>query len=259
MPVARSSDWKRATIALLLFSVSFGYLEAAVVAYLRALNEPVRQRFNPAREPDDMFPLLKLDQVKAAGPELVWLLKIELAREAATLFMLAAVGIMVGRNGGSILHRFRDLGYSFLRVFAAVAPLAPLPVDLGLVVLDSCPLGRARHGPRAGLLVHDRSRVRVSGTRMDGPTCAFASPPLAWRIHRRSDFDDRLHVGFSQHHGRRDASSFQLAAIRPRGDDWPRSFPARHFDPQRRMVTETGDSASRVMPDIPPCCATPVY
>jgi len=123
MPVARSSDWKRATIALLLFSVSFGYLEAAVVAYLRALNEPVRQRFNPGREPDDMFPLLKLDQVKAAGPELVWLLKIELAREAATLFMLAAVGIMVGRNGGQTLAAFSiafgtwDIAfYAFLRL-----------------------------------------------------------------------------------------------------------------------------------------------
>ena len=79
------SGWKRATVALLLFGVSFGYVEAAVVAYLRALGEPVRERFYPGRGPDDLFPLLKLEQLEAGGPELLQVLKTEFAREAATL------------------------------------------------------------------------------------------------------------------------------------------------------------------------------
>ena len=45
----RITPWKRTVIALLLFGTAFGYLEAAVVSYLRFLHEPVRQRFYPDR------------------------------------------------------------------------------------------------------------------------------------------------------------------------------------------------------------------
>jgi len=117
------SGWKRATVALLLFGVSFGYVEAAVVAYLRALGEPVRERFYPGRGPDDLFPLLKLEQLEAGGPELLQVLKTEFAREAATLVMLGAVATAVGRGGAQWLAAFMiafgvwDVSfYAFLRV-----------------------------------------------------------------------------------------------------------------------------------------------
>src|SRR5947199_9965149 len=90
MPPVPSPGWKRATAALLLFGVSFGYVEAAVVAYLRALVEPVRERFYPGRGPDDLFPLLKLEQLEAGGPELLQVLKTGFAGGAATLVMLGA-------------------------------------------------------------------------------------------------------------------------------------------------------------------------
>ena len=58
--------WKRTVLALLLFGTAFGYLEAAVVSYLRLLHEPARQRFYPGRAPSDLFPLLTLDQLQQA-------------------------------------------------------------------------------------------------------------------------------------------------------------------------------------------------
>ena len=75
----------RTVAALLLFGVSFGYLEAAVVVYLRAIYDPIRQRIHPGRSPQDLFPLISPDQLKAAGPENARRLAIEIGREAAPL------------------------------------------------------------------------------------------------------------------------------------------------------------------------------
>jgi len=92
--------WKRTVLALLLFGTAFGYLEAAVVTYLRALHEPARQRFYPGRPPAELFPLLTLDQVRAAAPGQMQTLAIEIGREAATIVMLAAVALAMARNAG---------------------------------------------------------------------------------------------------------------------------------------------------------------
>jgi hypothetical protein len=92
--------WKRTVLALVLFGTAFGYLEAAVVTYLRALHEPARQRFYPGRPAAELFPLLTLEQLHAAGPEQQRTLAAELGREAATILMLAAVALAVARNVG---------------------------------------------------------------------------------------------------------------------------------------------------------------
>ncbi len=92
--------WKRTVLALLLFGTAFGYLEAAVVTYLRALHEPARQRFYPGRPPAELFPLLTLDQMRAAAPGQMQTLAIEIGREAATIAMLAAVALAVARSAG---------------------------------------------------------------------------------------------------------------------------------------------------------------
>ena len=106
MPALLWSDRKRATVALLLFGVSFGYVEAAVVTYSGVLYEPVRQRFYPKHPPSDVFPLLTEGQLKEAGPEQLRLLKAELVREAATLVMVVAVAVGMGRNGMQSLAAF---------------------------------------------------------------------------------------------------------------------------------------------------------
>ncbi len=88
--------WKRQTLAILLFGISFGYVEAAVVTYLRPQFDAARATFTPPRP--DLLPLQSPQQVRAAGPDMVRLVGTELAREAATLLMLGAVAVAVGGN-----------------------------------------------------------------------------------------------------------------------------------------------------------------
>src|ERR1035438_7963934 len=92
--------WKRTVFALFLFGSAFGYLEAAVVSYLRLLHEPARLRFYPTRPPGELFPLLTLDQLRAAGTQQRQTLVTEIGREAATLVLLAAIALAVARNAG---------------------------------------------------------------------------------------------------------------------------------------------------------------
>ena len=91
---------RRPVLALLAFGLSFGYLEAAVVSYLRVLHEPARQRFYPGRPPSELFPLLTPEQTWTVGPEQIRIRNIEVGREAATLVMLAAVALAVAENTG---------------------------------------------------------------------------------------------------------------------------------------------------------------
>jgi len=88
----------RAVAILLLFGTAFGYLEAAVVSYLRILHEPARRHFYPNRPSGELFPLLTLEQVRAAGPEQQKTLFVEIGREAATMLMLAAIALAVAGN-----------------------------------------------------------------------------------------------------------------------------------------------------------------
>jgi len=89
---------RRAVAALFLFGISFGYVEAAVVVYLRAIYDPVRARLHPERGPHDLFPLITPQQLSDAGPENPRRLAIEIGREAATMLMLGAVALAVARN-----------------------------------------------------------------------------------------------------------------------------------------------------------------
>jgi hypothetical protein len=85
----------RASLALVLFAVAFGYVEAAVVVYLRHVYEPLREALYPGRPAGDLFPLIPMAQLSS---EHVRLLAVELGREAATLLMLAGAGILAARD-----------------------------------------------------------------------------------------------------------------------------------------------------------------
>lgn len=89
---------KQRVTVLLLFGVAFGYLEAAVVSYLRILHEPARLRYYPHRPSGELFPLLTLEQVRAAGQEQQKTVFVEIGREAATMLMLAAIALAVAGN-----------------------------------------------------------------------------------------------------------------------------------------------------------------
>lgn len=92
------AGWWKMVAALVLFGVSFGYVEAAVVAYLRSIYTPLRIHFYPSLPAGELFPLLSLEQLRSLGPEHLARLKIELARELATLLMLGGVALAVARN-----------------------------------------------------------------------------------------------------------------------------------------------------------------
>ena len=98
MEQGRRLSFSRAIAALLVFGVAFGYLEAAVVSYLRLLHEPARLRYYPARAAGELFPLLTLDQLRESGQQQTRTLVTEIGREAATLIMLAAIALAVASN-----------------------------------------------------------------------------------------------------------------------------------------------------------------
>jgi hypothetical protein len=109
------SDWKRTTLALLLFGIAFGYVEAAAAHYLGTVYEPVRKRFYPDSAPSDVFPLLTLKQVQEAGPEYLVLLKTEVGAGICD-FIYACCGRTCGKQehwalAGGVSDRVRYLGY----------------------------------------------------------------------------------------------------------------------------------------------------
>ena len=70
---------RRTVVGLFLFGITFGYVEAAVVIYQRALYEPLRQRLTPGRAPGDLFPLLDRERMIAEAPETARLLNVEVS------------------------------------------------------------------------------------------------------------------------------------------------------------------------------------
>lgn len=166
-----STSLKRAAIAMVLFGVSFGYVEAAVVVYLRELSQPAVERAQPGRSPTDLFPLLSLEDLKA-NPPLFKTLEIELGREAATLIMIAALAVAIGQTGVERAAAFAatfgvwDLSfYAFLRwliqwpsslrtwdlLFLVPVPwaapvLAPVIVSLSMIAAGEMVFARSSRG-----------------------------------------------------------------------------------------------------------------
>ncbi len=105
MESKRTAPW-RVLVALVLFGVSFGYVEAAVVVYLRDVYEPLALEIHPERRPGELFPLITLEQLESADAEHLWRLKTEVMREAATMVMLASIGLAIGWNFNTVFAGF---------------------------------------------------------------------------------------------------------------------------------------------------------
>jgi hypothetical protein len=91
-------EMHRIVAALFLFGISFGYLEAAVVTYLRDIYEPIRRQIHPERPKGELFPLITSRQLQDSGATNNRRLLIELGREASTLIMLASIGLAITRR-----------------------------------------------------------------------------------------------------------------------------------------------------------------
>ncbi|HOA75008.1 MAG TPA: hypothetical protein PL151_16345 [Phycisphaerae bacterium] len=88
----------RVIAGLVLFGIAFGYIEAAVVVYLRTIYQPIRHPDAPLDVSGDLFPLITMEQLEAAGPHHLHRLKTELGREFATLVLLAGAASLAARN-----------------------------------------------------------------------------------------------------------------------------------------------------------------
>jgi len=89
---------RRTLLAIALLGIAFGYVEAAVVVYLRTICEPVRRDVFSQEHHDAVFPLLQLKHLDEAGPEYTRALWTEAGRELATMTILAAIALLVARN-----------------------------------------------------------------------------------------------------------------------------------------------------------------
>jgi hypothetical protein len=116
---------KRSILSLILFGIAFGYLEAAVVVYLRELSAPIRAQAGLG--PNDLFPLVKAGQL---GPHLR-LVQIEVGREAATIIMLAAAALAAAGTPRKWLAAFAvAFGVWDLTFYAALKLLIGWPESL---------------------------------------------------------------------------------------------------------------------------------
>jgi hypothetical protein len=101
---------RRQTLTLTAFALAFGFVEAAVVVYLRAdaglLPGHTAETFADVRRSS-----LPYQQAQSLNQFPHTLLKIELVREAATMVMLASVAILAGSN-------MRERWAAFLWAFA---------------------------------------------------------------------------------------------------------------------------------------------
>ena len=162
----------RRLVILLLFGVSFGYVEAAVVIDLRTIFDPLRNELYREVPHNSVFPLPSMEQVYEAEPQYFRVLQIEQGRELATIVMLAAVGMLFGQTfrqwlaGFALVFGVWDLSYyAFLKILIGwpaslltwdlvfllpvpmVAPvIAPVLMSLSLIVAGGATLWRESRG-----------------------------------------------------------------------------------------------------------------
>jgi hypothetical protein len=99
VPAARPAPYRPAWVlaGLYLFGIGFGFVEAAVVVDLRAILGPTVGRI-AGRSSDELFPMIPFDRLAKDDPTAARLMGVEVLREAATLVMLAGVGLAAGRT-----------------------------------------------------------------------------------------------------------------------------------------------------------------
>jgi len=98
--------WIRRVLLVVLFAIAFGYVEGAVVVYLRVIYDPVRASLHPGQPAGSLLPLITLDQLREADPLHVRRLGIELGRELATMVMLVALASLATRRRGEWIAMF---------------------------------------------------------------------------------------------------------------------------------------------------------
>jgi hypothetical protein len=121
----------RRAVLLALFAVAFGYVEAAVVVYLRVVYDPIRASLHRGRPEGSLLPLITLDELRADDPDHVRRLGIELGRELATLIMLATAAALARRRRGEWIAMFLiAFGVWDLAYYAGLKVMIGFPATL---------------------------------------------------------------------------------------------------------------------------------
>ncbi len=116
---------------LVLLAAAFGYVEAAIVVDLRAIYDPIRASLYPDQPAGALFPLITLEQLRAAAPHYVRLLIIELGRELATMIMLAAMAALAVRRRGEWIAMFMiSFGVWDLVYYVGLKAMIDFPASL---------------------------------------------------------------------------------------------------------------------------------
>ena len=100
------NGWMRRALVVMLFAMAFGYVESALVVYLRVIFDPIRASLYPDQPVDSLLPLITVEQLRDIDPLHVRRLKIEIGRELATMVMLAAVAAVATRRRGEWIAMF---------------------------------------------------------------------------------------------------------------------------------------------------------
>jgi len=113
----RRDDWVRRALLVVLLALTFGYVESAVVVYLRVIYDPIRASLYPEQPAGSLLPLITLEQLRENDPQHVRRLGIELGREVATMVMLVTIASLATRRRGEWIAMFMicfgvwDIGY----------------------------------------------------------------------------------------------------------------------------------------------------
>ena len=123
--------WVRRALLVTLFAVAFGYVESAVVVYLRVIYDPVRASLYPQKPPESLLPLMTVEQLRAVDPLHVRRLVIEVGRELATMVLLATVACLAARRRGEFLAIFMiAFGVWDATYYVGLKALIDFPISL---------------------------------------------------------------------------------------------------------------------------------
>lgn len=124
-PPIKSTD-QRIIFSLIAFGIAFGFLEAAVVVYLRVISHSVRAA--AGIPPDQLFPLIKIEQIGSY----MKIVRIEAAREASTIVMLVSIALAATRNARTWIAAFALVfGVWDLAFYASLRIMTGWPASLG--------------------------------------------------------------------------------------------------------------------------------
>lgn len=118
---------KKAAVVI-IWGIAFGFVEASVVEYLRAI-------YYPVSDGGFHFPIQTLAQFQSMGPEHIHRLEIEVLREFFTLVMLATIAIAAARNRRQAWAHFM-IAFGVWDIFYYVWLKVLLDWPAGLVTWD---------------------------------------------------------------------------------------------------------------------------